>query len=55
MSLLVSTKIYTAKGSGIRVVRDWRVMMIPDDNNTWDVLSLKMELAAIHSIRWSHL
>ncbi len=40
MSLLLSTKIDTTKGSDFRVVRDWRVVMIPDDNNTLDVLSL---------------
>ncbi len=36
----MSTKIYATKGSGFSVVRDWRVVMVPDDNNTLDVLGL---------------
>ena len=41
MSLLVSTKIYAINpGVATRVVRDWRVVMVPDDNNSIDVLGL---------------
>ena len=41
MSLLVSTKIYTTRGLGVpRVARDWRVVMVPDDDNHLDVLGL---------------
>lgn len=41
MSLLVSTKIYTTRpGAAARVARDWRVVMVPDSDNTVDVLGL---------------
>ena len=43
MSLLVSTKIYTTRCATTKVARDWRVVMVrmvPDDNNTLDVLGL---------------
>ena len=39
-SLLVSTKIYSCEGGATKVVRDWRVVMIPDDNNSLDILGL---------------
>lgn len=45
MSLLVSTKIYATRGgatlgAATRVARDWRVVMVPDDNNSMDILGL---------------
>ena len=37
----MSTKIFSTRpGAAARVARDWRVVMVPDSNNTLDVLGL---------------